>query len=441
MIKEYAKYILNVKPSVPWKIIRFILHWVTLPVKLALIGGLGITQIILKSFAKTRPVPEMPNKVTKRLHFQKVFNSLPVLRTEDVELYVNRVPFSDIPRRSNYNTDHQCSRHGTYAFLMNKLNRYNGRLDAAVAEHMQPNYLCRGWKLNPYEDAMQYNVSTTSGDMLCGLNLAMLGPVGDWAKEKYELMINDIIDHDYAILEGGTPELGNYEREVWDEQLAKVRYAEGIRMKSSRGMWQPGLETVGAQALTLLSSLRIADKRLKSPTAEKEYKKMLWLYGYGLLSIFPTAYTDDRRGYFNDHNCLIALYTLSKLADNSLGRLFWKIPMVYVWLLSRHWYSAYFTGLVKDCYPGMVSTTYKNKCIAYLYENEPRTYGYIGGGKTVVTKDIPVTYNDIGEDEFSPDIRQNEKRVVADESAKIKTGLGFIAGAIMIEDNPKELID
>jgi hypothetical protein len=442
MIRAYQKFILNIKPNTTWKVVRFLLHWITLPLKLIAIGGLGITQIILKSFKKQRPVPEMPSRTAAYLDFRQVFLNLPVLKTEDVELYVNRVPFNQIPTRSNYNTDHQCSRHATYAFLMNKLGKYNSRIDAAVAEHIQPGYLCRGWKLNPYEDQMMYNVSTVSGDMLCGLNLAMLGKPGDWLKEKYDQLITDIIQHDYSLLEGGTPDKGDYEREVWDEQMAIVKYPEGVRMKSSRGMWHPGLETVGAQALTLLSSLRVADKKLGSPLAKSEYKKMLWLYGYGLLSIFPTAYTDKQRGYFNDHNCLIALYTLSKLADNSLGRLFWKIPMVYVWLLSRHWYNGYFTGLVKDCYPEVISQKYVDKCIAYLYENQPRIHGYIGGGITKPISEVPVTYNDLGEDEFSPDIRQDEKRILADESSKIKTGLGWFACAVMLDPKGvKEFLD
>src|SRR5690606_22888301 len=107
-------------------------------------------------------------------------------------------------------------------------------------------------------------------------------------------------------------------------------------------------------ALTILASLRIASKVTDSSVCRKEYNNLLWRYGYGLLSLAPTAYIDSQRGYFNDHNCLISLYALFRLADSPLGKLFWALPMVYVWTLSRHWYNGYFTGLVRECIPWLI---------------------------------------------------------------------------------------
>jgi hypothetical protein len=277
--------------------------------------------------------------------------------------------------------------------------------------------------------------------MLCGLNLAILAnPQVNMINEKFDHIIAGILENDYALMEGQQPEKDSPGHGLYAKLLKENNYRiEKVPMKSSRGMWQPGLETVGAQALTILAALRVAEVKSGNREAGKAYRKLLWKYGYGLLSIFPTAYTDNQRGYFNDHNCLIALYVLSKTSKSKLGKLFWKIPMLYVWSLSKHWYNAYFTGLVKDCYPESVPKSYIDKCVAYLYEQEPNTFSYADLEKEP-TKDIPVSYNNINADEFSPDIRAD---VINHQltNLKIKSGLGFIAAAIMLEDNPKDLLN
>lgn len=439
LTKKYTEYILNPNPSKTWKVVRFFIHWLTLPLKLVAIGGLGITQIVLKLFVKNRTVPQLPSLETKRAYFKKIMDNMPVFKGNYIELYTNRVPYYSIPNGANHNPDHQCSRHSTYSFLMDRIGKRNLEQDAATAMHMTGPWLARGYTWNPYEDRIQYNVNTVSGDMLCGLNLAMLNNKNEALEIKYEEMLAHLIDNDYSLLEGGSPEAGDPGYEMYQAEL-KHKYPEEIRMKSARGMWQPGLETAGAQALTLLSALRIGDKKLKMPSAKKAYRKMLWQYGYGLLSLFPTAYIDSKRGYFNDHNCLIALYVLSKCADNALSKLFWKIPMVYVWLLSRHWYNAYFTGLLQDAHPGTVSQKYVDKCIAYLYENEPRVYGHTDAMRQT-TSEVPVTFNEILEDEFSPDQQMDRHISYSDENSKVKTGLGFMAHAVMIEKDPKSLLE
>jgi hypothetical protein len=113
--------------------------------------------------------------------------------------------------------------------------------------------------------------------------------------------------------------------------------------------------------------------------------------------------------------------------------------MWYVWSLSKHWYNGYFTGLVKECYPELISDSYIEKCRAFLYENEPRTYGWDNGSPYIIEKVTPVTYNELPEDEFSPDISHNQKIVGGNQ---IRTGLGFIASAMLLEksDYFKEII-
>lgn len=438
ILKKYYELILKTQPSKLWKSVRLILHWITIPLKLFIIGGLGLFQILSKSFKKTRV--SLNNNVTistKRLYFKEVFDNLPLLKTTELESYVNRVPYYTYPNGYNHNSDHHTSRHSTYQFLMNKLGLNNDKIMKTTNMFMQGKYLCRGFVWNPYEDRIDYNVNSVSGDMLCGLNLAILSNSNP--NENFDHLVTSIIDNDYALLEGALPRDFGYD--MYSKLLKEASFRpEKVAMKSSRAMWQPGLETVGAQALTILATLRVAEIKNGNREAGKEYRKLLFKYGYGLLSLFPTAYIDKQRGYFNDHNCMIALYVLSKCSKSKLGKFFWKIPMLYTWALSKHWYNGYFTGLVKECYPDSINEKYIKKCINYLYENKPNTFSYDDRVETV-TNEQPVTYNDNVNDEFSPDIRHDLiSRPRNDDALKIKTGLGFIACAIMLEKEPKDLL-
>lgn len=440
ILKAYSVFILNTNPTKLWKRIRFVLHWLSLPIKLLLIGGLGLFQIILKTTSTPRKISiKNVSLETKQNFFRKAFICMPILRTTELQGYVPRVSLYEVPNGYNHVSDHQCSRHSTYEFLLRKLGINEEKVSKVTNMFMQNKWLCRGFKWNPYDRAIKYNVSTTSGDMLCGLNLALLDR--NLPCENFDILVSNIIENDYALLEGASPDVEDYAYDLYQSELKKNSYREeSVKLKSARGMWQPGLETVGAQALTILSTLRLCEVKNGNREAGKEYRKLLYKYGYGLLSIFPTAYTDKQRGYFNDHNCMISLYVLSKCSKTRLGKLFWKIPMVYVWLLSRHWYNGYFTGLLKDCYPNFVSKSYIDQCINYLYEESPNEF--VCEEKTEeLTKDTPVPYNLNVHDEFSPDTRYDKR--IKDSNAngnKFKTGLGFIACAIMLEDNPKELI-
>lgn len=439
IINTYSRFILQINPPKYWKVLRFIIHWVTIPFKLAIIGSLGLFQIIKHSLDKPRVIEskEIP-LATKQDYFEKILNLSPVMRSHDLQLYVSRQPYNFPIDGTTHNPDHQLARHATFCFLMGKLGLRTYEMDRALWFHMQDKYLVRGYKWNPVEQTIEFNASTVSGDMLCGLNLAMLDTDDSILKEKFDILINYIIDNDYSLLEGSRPGNEDPGQALWDKLLKQVSdRPEKVRMKSARGMWQPGLETVGAQALTVLAALRVADKK-GVVNAKKEYRKLLYTYGYGILSIFPTAYIDSRRGYFNEHNTIIALYVLSKLSESKLGKLFWKIPMMYVWSLSKHWYNPYFTGLVKECYPDLVSDEYLNKCEQYLYEEEPNHYNYAFA--EVSKSQAPVKFNKIHEDEFNPDIKRDYEIVSVEEDSKIRTGLGFLAGAIMLESDPRVLL-
>ena len=217
-------------------------------------------------------------------------------------------------------------------------------------------------------ETLERNFGSVSGDMLIGFSLGMLnlrpesaqtvdssGSVmfNDGAnaslKERFDEMLSAIVENDYALLEGRRPEDGDINQAMWDRiEKENEKLIVKKKMKSIRGMWQPGIETVGAQALTVLCALRVGDKILGAAYAKREYRKLLFRCGYGLLSLFPTAFTKKQRGYFNDSNCMVALYILSKLADGKMGKFFWKMAMKYVWALSNKWYNGYFTGLLND---------------------------------------------------------------------------------------------
>jgi len=438
-IDKYTRFILKVDTPKYWKVIRFILHWVTIPFKLALIGTLGLYQILKHKTDKPRSLDSLEvTEKTKQDFVEKTLNLMPVMHSQSLSLYVNRQPYSMPIDGTHHNPDHQLSRHATFCFIMGKLGLRTYEMDRALWMHMQGKYLARGYSWNSVEQTIEFNIGSTSGDMLCGLNLAMLDTDDDVLIERFDVLINHIIDNDYALLEGRRPGKEEPGQLLWDE-LLKANYGreEKINMKSVRGMWQPGLETVGAQALTILSALKVADK-MGIQSAKKAYRKLLYKYGYGVLSLFPTAYVDSKRGYFNDHNCIISLYVLARLSTSRFEKFFWKLPMMYVWNLSKHWYNPYFTGLVREVYPELVSDEYLKKCQAYLYEEEPNCYSYYLA--TTIKGVAPVFHNELHEDEFSPDIKRDYRMASVNETTKIRTGLGFLASAVMLESDPRILL-
>lgn len=472
LYQKYIELILTTKPSKLWKLCRGLLHWLTIPVKILVIGGLGMYQITRQAlFTKKRDVPMSPSNLIKKARIQNVLRKLPIYEdpVRQIELYVNRVPYYDSPNGYNHNTDHQASRHGTYAFLMNRLGLSNDRIDNALSMHMRNGKLARGYRWDQLDKAIIMNYNTVSGDMLIGTSLGMLANKksvtmsahdpdkildikANHSFETYDVMLGNIIDNDYALLEGSRPEDGDINQAMWDSiEKFNEKAIYKCTMKSMRACWQPGLETVGAQALTILAAVRIGDKVIGASYAKKEYRKLLWRYGYGLLSLVPTAFTQDRRGYFNDHNCMVALYILSKLANNKAGRLFWKLPMLYVWMLSKQWYNPYFTGLLEDAHPGTVSKRYLMDCEAYLYEQEPVTDHYFEDSIDKVPEAYPVRYNEMNQQEFMVDEKQTVMfKPDTDPGLNInpmwsvrryKSGIGFLAAMVMLEKNPKELVN
>lgn len=405
ILDKYKAYITQLKPSKTWQLARFLLHWGTLPLKLSVIGTLGMLMIVRNMLQKKRSIEEMPSTLTRCLQFKSVYLNLPVYENQYLKLYVNRVPENKQPNGRNHNDDHQGARHGTYAFLMSKLGVLSEKIDNATRLHLQKQYgAVRGYKYDMANNLV-FNAVDTSGDQLLGLCLAVQSSKDERVWDAYEEAILGIIENDYAL-----------------------RSKDG-QSKSDRAMWQPGLETVGAQALTILAALSVGAK-LGNKEAKKAYKKLIWKYGYGLLSLFPTAFIPKQRGYFNDHNCMIACYIL---ASNSTGiaKKFWSLIMLYVWSLSYNWCNGYFTGLLNEVQPTWVSKKYLERCKSYMFEEEPNMFAYDGYTDGKVTEGYPVKFNEMNQGEFWPD----EEHVIALNGSKSKTksGLGWAASAIMLD--------
>jgi hypothetical protein len=260
--------------------------------------------------------------------------------------------------------------------------------------------------------------------------------------DQFDHLVKDLIYNDYSIMEGQTPPGDGPgdgpERILFDELLEKVKEPSLIRMKSVRGNLQPGLETVGAQALTLLSALRVAEKKCRNPFARDAYRKMLYKYGYGVLSLIPTSFIPSARGYFNDSNCMAAAYTLAKLADSRAGRLFWGIPLFITWSLSYKWYNGYFTGLLVDAIPELKPyfSNYMAKCWQYLHEESPRYFAQACALKKEPDF-YPVHFNKQEQEQFHPDqahlelVKEYDGQFLPTENTR--SGLGWLAHAIMLK--------
>lgn len=420
IINKYLSFITQLNPPKWWKVVRFFLHWASLPIKLLLIFVISVIMHIYMLTWRTRDIKGIDDDNKRKYWFLKIFDNLPLFETEKEILYVNRVPVNVKQDGSNHNTDHQASRHGTFAFVLNKLGLNNKKVDEALRHHIQGRFgVIRGYKFK--NDIMEFNANKTSGDQLLGVALAMSNANiepgnNDALIENYEIAIRHIIDNDYALLS-----------------------ADGTK-KSERGFWSPGIETAGAQALTILAAISVC-RRLGIKDIEADYNKLLWKYGYGLLSMFPTTFVPFRRNYSNDHNCIIASYILHKMSKSKLGKLYWGLVGLYVWSLSYKWYNAYFTGLVKEMLPWAISNNYVKKCEDYLYEEEPKMDA-VNWAKTVKPKKYPVMFNDMNQGEFWPDEEHRIIDGVTPDTTIDRSGLGWFAAAAVINpEKAKEYIN
>lgn len=441
MFKQYVKLISNTAPSKSWLIIRAILHWLTIPLKLLLIGILGVFGIIYNRVAYKKRKPELRDFSLKQKQdrLKRILKTLPVVKNDQFDLYLPRNKMTDVLNGGNHVTDHQCLRQGLYVLLMTKLGKRTFQMDNALTQFISDGrFLLRGYKWDFENNKFINNAQSVSGDMLLGLCLGMLdtdqtNPAQDFLIESYDQLISSIIDNDYALIEMERPKDTPY-NELYDEQLKALKQRkEDVRIKSSRGMWQPGLETVGAQALTILAALQVGAKKVKNRDAEKEYKLLFYKYGYGLLALLPTAYLPNRRGYFNDANCINALYTLLRLTSNPLERFVYKFALRYVFNLSKSWYNPYFTGLVKEVAPELVSDKHLIETREYLYEEDPSIYA-MDNAAQLQSKLVPIPLSLLNSSEFPYESKQ-DYYIVQGTGTAVRTGLGDLAAMVLLEQD------
>lgn len=406
IIDVYNTFISNPSPSLFWKVIRVILHWLLIPVKLSLVLLLYvIMQVYMLLFYKKREINIELTDDKRIKYVTHIFKQLPIYTDHKIQLHTLRVPINENPDGSNHNPDHQLARHGVYSFLMKILNKHNHKISAATKNHIVSNdgktLLVRGYTIDKLTENYIYNVNNTSGDQLIGLLLSLLVDNDTTLEYNYEKLINQIIDSDYALLN-----INN--------------------KKSLRGMWQPGIETMGAQSLTILAALKMGEK-LGVSRARPTYNKLMYGYGYCLLNLFPTIFIPSKRGYFNDNNCITSAYILSKLSKNKLEKFYYNMIALYVWSLSYKWYNAYFTGLINDLMPNLISKQYIKDCENYLYEEFPNHFDK-NIESTLQTREFPVKFNDMNQGEFFPD----EEHKISKGEPNHRSGLGWLAAATSI---------
>lgn len=445
LLEKYQRYILNPHPNKTWRNVRAVLNWITIPLKLLVIGSLGVYGIIYNrtKYKKREPQKRNLTQLQKVQRVQRILKFLPVVKNEFYDLYLPRNKFTDPLNGAHHNSDHQLLRHGQYVFAMSKLGKRTPQMDYALAQFMQGRYLARGYSWDFETSKFKMNLRSTSGDMLIGLCLSMLdtdmqNDSQTILMERFDQLVTAIIDNDYSLLEGSQPTDEPY-KTIYQELLKKADdRPESVAMKSSRGMWQPGLETVGAQALTILAALKVNSKKNKSHYATEEYWNLFYKQGYALLSLLPTAYLPNRRGYFNDANCIQALYVLLKLADTKLEKMVYRFALRYVFNLSKSWYNMYFTGLVREVAPDMVSDEYLEQVKEYLYEEDPLVWT-ISEGRQGQTFTVPVPLGLLSHSEFAFGDKLDHF-VLDGTGIRVFTGLSELASMAVLEEGLREVL-
>jgi hypothetical protein len=444
-MNKYIKLISSTTPSCLWKFTRTLLNWITIPIKLVVIGAIGVYGILYNKFKYKKRPPEIRDLSfeQKQARLKKILKYLPVLKNDQYELYLPRQPLkSGSFNGADHNTDHQLLRQGQYVFLMSKLGRRTPQMENALSHFMQGPYLLRGYKWDYQNKRFINNAQSTSGDMLLGLCLAMLdtnlaNETQSMLLEKFDQLVSGIVDNDYALLEGSVPKEEPY-ISLYNEQLKKYDMREEkVKLKSSRAMWQPGLETVGAQALTLLAALKTNAKKNKSKSSEKEYWNVFYKQGYALLSLLPTCYLPNKRGYFNDHNCVNALYILLKLADTKFERLVYKFALRYVFLLSKSWYNSYFVGLIHEVAPELLSEQYIADVCDYLYEEDPLSWT-LDNAQTIQSFVSPIPLGTVAHSEFAYGDKLDRYNVNG-TGERVFTGLSELAAMVLLDDDYKDM--
>ncbi len=453
MINFYRKKnLMDLNPSLKWQYFRLTLHWISLPFKV-LFNFINGSFIIIKNNLnfKIRSTIFNASLELKQQYFNKILNSLPILRTEAFKLYASGVPLKKIPDGYNHDNNRQLINQGILQFLFGQLNVIDEGLVSGTSLLISEYTLGLGIKLNPIDNTLITNVLSSNIECLSSLNIAMLSNQvkyntiledsyinttrgEDIFRERYERLVVNIIEHnDMSLLEGASP-VDKFALKLYKEKLSELNgNSDYLLMKSHKSIMSPGIELTGKNALSLLAAVRIVEKKLKKRSWIKLYNSLIWKQGYGLLSLFSSSNSNE-----NHLSRMTDLYVLSKLSDSPAGRYFWKCAMKFTWLLTKHTYNGFYTGLLEKAHPNSVNQDYINKCINFLCEEEPRNFSY---GNTVShnTKIYPIKFNK--QNDLGQKFNNNDEVFVDIESERTRNGLEFLANLIMLERNPRTLIE
>lgn len=232
----------------------------------------------------------------------------------------------------NYELDEDgsvsCDKQCLYYFFSDKSSENTLELTKKL---IQGKYLLKGFDTK----SGLLDTRTVSGKNLAFLNLAVLNSKDADFKDGFELLISNIIKNDYSLIEYHRPEIPLL-AEIYDERLVEAMFRQEIvNMKSLYGRMCPEIDLEPKNALVILASLAIIDKKIKSQEGKKYFDKLFWRRGYCLLALAPS----------NDIESLISLYILIKLSN---GSWFWKIPMLFLCYINKNKYSDLQEALISD---------------------------------------------------------------------------------------------
>lgn len=354
-------------------LIRFIVHWATIPFKLVY-NLLGSSIQLVKNL-KDAPLTGKYNPP----NLSQVLNNFPIWKTNIFSSYVSGQPHHLEIDGKHHITSDQCQKHGLYMFILHQTEegrqRKNETLEKGLRMFIHPPYLVNGYKYNQHA-LFEYDAKTVSTETLSYLNLGILVSDNNPTLETYERLVDKIVENDYSLIEGQQPTniLGKTE---WDKQLKFYQNrTEKIKVKSLNCILSPSLRISGVESLSLLATLKLDYLKNKDISSLKEYNKVFWKYGYWLLSLLPI--TNNKKFDKNLPIVVNSLYVLLKTNCSFFEKLIFKTAIKYVWKLAKHKNDAFVAGMIFDVCPELITP----KNIKYLQQclnNRPTDlYGYSG---------------------------------------------------------------
>jgi hypothetical protein len=307
LIEKYYQLLLTINPSFTNKLLNSLLFYVSFPFKLTrnlivFLINKRISKVPTKSFSETL----------------LALNTLQLLHTNELQTYVESI---GLPNGSNHDTNNQAFYHGLYQYAASEFGEgSNPKIMTANRMFMQNKWLCNGFLWNPTKNMVEFNISSPRAINLLGVAIASYSE--NSPNENFDQIITHMIeDNDLCLIEGQIPNL-KHPNQMYNRLLKLNNYRpELVKMKSINGLFNPGLSLTPTNALIILTALRVARIKNGNKLAGDMYNKLLFKYGYGLLSLMPDC----------DHRIvLLCSRLLSDMSKTKLGKAFWNIPKYFI---------------------------------------------------------------------------------------------------------------